>query len=65
MSIKITEDCIACGFCQEECKNGAIKETDTFYVINPNRCTECVGWFESPRCVDVCWLGACIPDPDN
>ncbi len=64
MSLKINEYCIACGWCQPLCKNGAIKEGDNMrYVIDANRCTECVGWFEEPRCVEVCFLSAIEPDP--
>lgn len=63
MSLKITEDCISCGACEPECKNEAVKEGDTIYIIDPNKCTECVGWFESPRCVEVCPVDCCVPDP--
>ena len=64
MPYKITDECISCGACQDECKNGAIKEGDTIYVIDPTRCTECVGWFTSPRCVQVCPVDAHQLDPD-
>jgi Fe-S-cluster-containing dehydrogenase component len=34
-----------------------------YYVINPDRCTECVGHFDEPQCVQVCPV-SCIPvDP--
>jgi ferredoxin len=64
MALRINEYCIACGWCQPECKNGAIKEGDNMqYAIDPGRCTECVGWYEEPRCVEVCFLSAPEPDP--
>jgi len=62
MSYKITQDCISCGACEPECPNQAIKEGDTIYVINPDRCTECVGSFESSRCAAVCPVDSCVPD---
>jgi ferredoxin len=31
-----------------------------FYVIDPGKCTECVGHFDEPQCVQVCPV-ACIP----
>jgi ferredoxin len=31
-----------------------------FYEIDPHRCTECVGHFDEPQCVQVCPV-ACIP----
>ena len=66
MAYKINaEYCIACGRCQMECKNGAVKEGDEVYVIAPNRCTECVGFFESPQCVEHCFLSAIEPDPTH
>lgn len=65
MAYYITEDCISCGACEPECPNTAIREGETIYIINPDRCSECVGAFESSRCADVCPVDACHPDPDH
>lgn len=66
MSLKINEYCVACGWCQPLCKNGAIREgANMQYEIDPMRCTECVGWYEEPRCVQVCFLSATEPDPEH
>ena len=46
MAYKITDECISCGACEADCKNEAISEGETIYVIDPDKCTECVGWFE-------------------
>jgi ferredoxin len=62
MAYKITEDCISCGACESECPNNAIKEGDTVFVINPDRCTECVGAHDSPKCAEVCPVDAPKPD---
>ncbi len=64
MAYKITEECISCGACEPECPNAAITEGETIYVIDPDKCTECVGSFESSRCAEVCPVDACLPDPD-
>ncbi len=64
MAYKITEECISCGACEPECPNLAITEGETIYVIDPDKCTECVGSFESSRCAEVCPVDACLPDPD-
>lgn len=64
MAYKITEECISCGACEPECPNLAITEGETIYVIDPDKCTECVGSFESSRCAEVCPVDACVPDPD-
>jgi ferredoxin len=64
LAYKITEECISCGACEAECKNEAISEGETIYVIDPDKCTECVGWFESSRCAEVCPVDdTCAPDP--
>jgi ferredoxin len=63
MAYKITEECISCGACEPECANVAISEGKEIYVIDPAKCTECVGNYESPKCVEVCPVDCCIPDP--
>ena len=65
MAYKITEDCISCGACEAECKNQAISEGETSYVIDADKCTECVGYHDSPKCVEVCPVEAPKPDPDR
>ena len=65
MSYRISDECISCGACEPECKNEAIKEGDTTYEIDPNKCTECIGWFESSKCAEVCPVDACELDPDH
>jgi NAD-dependent dihydropyrimidine dehydrogenase PreA subunit len=40
MAYKITDDCICCGACEYECKNDAISEGETIYVIDPEKCTD-------------------------
>jgi ferredoxin len=63
MAYKISEDCISCGACESECPNAAIKEGDSTFVIDPNKCTECVGSYDSSKCAEVCPVGAANPDP--
>ncbi|HNS04446.1 MAG TPA: YfhL family 4Fe-4S dicluster ferredoxin [Candidatus Saccharicenans sp.] len=65
MAYKITEDCINCGACEPECPNQAISAGDERYEINPEKCTECVGYFNEPQCASVCPVNCCIPDPDH
>ena len=65
MSYKITGDCVKCGSCELECLNLAISEGETTYVIDPDKCTECVGNFESSKCAEICPLNASVPDPDH
>jgi ferredoxin len=65
MSLIITDECINCDVCEPECPNDAISMGDEIYVIDPSLCTECVGHFDEPQCVEVCPVD-CIPkDPDH
>jgi len=50
MALKITDDCINCDVCEPECPNEAIFQGEEIYVIDPNKCTECVGHFDEPQC---------------
>jgi len=65
MALMITDDCVSCGICISECPNEAISEGETKYVINPDLCTECVGFFEEPQCVIVCPVDSIIHDPNH
>ena len=65
MALKISDDCIACDACREECPNEAIEENDPVYLIDSDVCTECVGHFDEPQCIAVCPVDCIISDPDN
>ena len=60
MSLMITDVCINCDVCEPECPNGAIYQGEEIYEIDPALCTECVGHFDTPQCVEVCPVD-CIP----
>ncbi|ADE35424.1 4Fe-4S binding domain protein [Candidatus Karelsulcia muelleri DMIN] len=62
MSLKITEKCINCGACEPECPNNAIKECkkNYYYFIVPEKCTECLGFYDEPQCASVCPVDCCI-----
>jgi ferredoxin len=63
MALLISEECINCGACEPECPNQAITAGDERYVIDPAKCTECVGHFDESQCAAVCPVDACVPDP--
>ncbi|HIC42801.1 MAG TPA: YfhL family 4Fe-4S dicluster ferredoxin [Sulfurimonas sp.] len=65
MSLLINDECIACDACREECPTVAIEEGDPIYVIDPDRCTECVGDYDEPACIAVCPVDCFILDKDN
>lgn len=64
MALLITDECINCDVCEPECPNEAISQGDGIYVINPDKCTECVGHFDEPQCRAICPVD-CIPNDPN
>lgn len=65
MSTYITDDCINCGACEPECPNNAISEGIAIFNIDPDLCTECVGFYGFESCQAVCPVECCLPDPEN
>jgi len=65
MAYKITDECISCGACEPECPNEAISEGETIYVVDAEKCTECVGFFDSSKCAEICPVDCCVLDPDH
>ena len=78
MATVITEECINCAACEPECPNTAIYQggieydlgdskhaaiSDELFYIVPEKCTECVGFFEEEACAAVCPVDCCLPDP--
>ena len=61
----IEEECIACGVCEPECPNDAILEGDPAFVIDAERCTECVGFHDERQCVLVCPVDCIVPHPER
>src|SRR5205807_8269244 len=35
---------------------------DIFYIV-PEKCTECVGFYDQEACAKVCPVDCCVPDP--
>jgi ferredoxin len=81
MATVITSECINCGACEPECPNTAIYQggvewqapdgamhaalsNDIFYIV-PEKCTECVGFFDHEACAAVCPVDCCVPDPQR
>ena len=65
MAYLINEDCINCGACEPEWPNEAISEGDPVYTINPDLCTECVGYHDEPQCIIVCPVDCIELNPDH
>lgn len=66
MAVMITDECINCDACVEECPATAIMSADDspiengeFTYVKPEKCIECVD-SSVPKCVDVCPTEGCI-----
>jgi ferredoxin len=81
MATVITSECINCGACEPECPNTAIYQggvewqapdgamhppisNDIFFIV-PEKCTECVGFYDHEACAAVCPVDCCVPDPQR
>ena len=65
MALYITDQCVNCDVCDPVCPNQAIHFGSKIYEIDPARCTECVGHFDVPQCVEVCPVECILIDPDH
>ena len=63
MALIILDTCVNCDVCEPVCPNRAITAGAQIYEIAPSRCTECVGHYDTPQCVDVCPVECIIVDP--
>lgn len=58
----IASQCTVCGACEFECPNAAIRLKNDMYVIDPKKCTECEGHFDTAQCAVVCPVeNTCVP----
>ncbi len=65
MALLITADCINCAACEPECPNGAISAGDDIFVVNADKCTECVGHFDESQCIAICPVDCIVPDENR
>lgn len=61
----ITEECVNCGACERMCPSGGISYGEGTFVIDPSRCTECVGFHHTQQCARVCPVDCCVIDSNN
>jgi len=61
MAVKITDECINCDACAQECPVAAILDDsneknpyDDKYYVKPESCVECIGHADIPRCGEAC-----------
>lgn len=64
MALTINEECINCDVCEPQCPNDAIYMGPEVYIIDPEKCTECVGHHDEPQCMVVCPVDCIDPHPE-
>lgn len=65
MAVTIESPCVNCFACMTVCPNGAISQSKPHFVVNPRKCTECVGDFETPQCAAICPVEEAILSADG
>jgi ferredoxin len=65
MALYINDQCVNCDVCEPVCPNHAISFGPKIYRIAPELCTECVGHFDVPQCVEVCPVECIFLDPKH
>jgi ferredoxin len=66
MAVRITDTCISCDACLDECPTESIVDNDEnptgedIYYVNADTCTECVGDHDTPACAEACPTEGCI-----
>ncbi|MBD3839846.1 MAG: 4Fe-4S binding protein [Epsilonproteobacteria bacterium] len=66
MAVKITDLCINCGACIDECPVEAIVDDsdnptgDEIYYVYADKCVECVDHHAKPACAESCPTDGCI-----
>jgi len=53
---RITEECIQCGTCADECPEDAISEGEAIFYIDPDKCIDC------GACADICPVDAIVEE---
>lgn len=65
MALMINNLCINCDVCESECPNEAISMGPEIFVIDPARCTECVGHYDEPQCIVSCPVECIFVSPEH
>lgn len=66
MAFEIIESCVNCYACEPLCPNDAIYQAragvHSHFMINPDKCTECIGDFMDAQCASICPIEGAILD---
>ena len=62
MAFEIIESCVNCYACEPLCPNQAIYQAKPHFLIDPDKCTECIGDFMDAQCSSICPIEGAILD---
>ena len=62
MALQITEACVNCWACVDVCPNEAIYEDMPHFLIDDQKCTECLGHHADAQCAAICPIECAIVD---
>jgi len=71
MAVVITDTCISCDACLDECPTESIVDNDEnptgedIYYVNPETCDECTEAGQDPACAEACPTEGCIVWGEN
>ena len=65
MALEIVESCVNCWACAPACPNRAIAEAKPHFLVDAEKCTECLGDFAEPQCVAICPIEGAIVNELN
>lgn len=65
MALQINELCVNCWACEPLCPNDAIYEASPHFLIDPMKCTECLGDHDEPQCAAICPIECAIVDEEG
>lgn len=65
MALEIIETCVNCWACLPLCPSKAIVEAKPHFLIDTDKCTECLGDFTTPQCAAICPIEGAIIDELN
>jgi ferredoxin len=62
VALEIIESCVNCWACAPLCPNQAIYEATPHFLIDADKCTECLGDFAEAQCASICPIEGAILD---
>ena len=62
MALEIIETCVNCYACEPLCPNDAIYQASPHFLIDPDKCTECIGDYMDAQCASICPIEGAILD---